>query len=545
MIEQRPDAETAKQELVSLYPAKLAKKRATQVVVNDVPESRIVPEILVNSRTAPGIISQRGCTYAGCKGVIMGPTRDIVNIVHGPIGCSFYAWLTRRNMTLPPTPESENFMMYAFSTDLKEENIVFGGEKKLDAAIQEAFDLFHPKAISVFSTCPVGLIGDDIHASAKRMKEKLGINVFAFSCEGYKGVSQSAGHHIANNQLFKHVVGLDDEIRGAKKFRVNLLGEYNIGGDAFEIDEIFKRCGFELVATFSGNSTYGSFANSHTADLNMVMCHRSINYVAEMMEKKYGIPWIKVNFVSASGTAKSLRKMAAYFEDQDLMDRVEAVIEEEMAKVEIQRQKYAARTRGKTAMLFVGGSRAHHYQELFKELEMKILAAGYEFAHRDDYEGRRVLGTIKIDADSRNIEELHVEADPDKYRARVDSEAEERLAAKGFKFKDYNGMMPEMDPNTLIIDDISARDTEKLIEMWKPDVFCAGIKEKYVVQKMGVPCKQLHNYDVGGPYNAFRGAVNFYRDIDRMVNSPVWKLTQAPWRTTEEVPAAALEAAVA
>ena len=545
MIEQRPDAETAKQELVSLYPAKLAKKRATQVVVNDVPESGIVPEILVNSRTAPGIISQRGCTYAGCKGVIMGPTRDIVNIVHGPIGCSFYAWLTRRNMTLPPTPESENFMMYAFSTDLKEENIVFGGEKKLDAAIQEAFDLFHPKAISVFSTCPVGLIGDDIHASAKRMKEKLGINVFAFSCEGYKGVSQSAGHHIANNQLFKHVVGLDDEIRGAKKFRVNLLGEYNIGGDAFEIDEIFKRCGFELVATFSGNSTYGSFANSHTADLNMVMCHRSINYVAEMMEKKYGIPWIKVNFVSASGTAKSLRKMAAYFEDQDLMDRVEAVIEEEMAKVEIQRQKYAARTRGTTAMLFVGGSRAHHYQELFKELEMKILAAGYEFAHRDDYEGRRVLGTIKIDADSRNIEELHVEADPDKYRARVDSEAEERLAAKGFKFKDYNGMMPEMDPNTLIIDDISARDTEKLIEMWKPDVFCAGIKEKYVVQKMGVPCKQLHNYDVGGPYNAFRGAVNFYRDIDRMVNSPVWKLTQAPWRTTEEVPAAALEAAVA
>jgi nitrogenase molybdenum-iron protein alpha chain len=542
MIEQRPDAETAKQELVSLYPAKLAKKRATQVVVNDVPESGIVPEILVNSRTAPGIISQRGCTYAGCKGVIMGPTRDIINIVHGPIGCSFYAWLTRRNMTLPPTPESENFMMYAFSTDLKEENIVFGGEKKLDAAIQEAFDIFHPKAISVFSTCPVGLIGDDIHASAKRMKEKLGINVFAFSCEGYKGVSQSAGHHIANNQLFKHVVGLDDEIRGQKKFRVNLLGEYNIGGDAFEIDEIFKRCGFELVATFSGNSTYGSFANSHTADLNMVMCHRSINYVAEMMEKKYGIPWIKVNFVSANGTAKSLRKMAAYFEDQDLIDRVEAVIEEEMAKVEIQRQKYAARTHGKTAMLFVGGSRAHHYQELFKELEMKILAAGYEFAHRDDYEGRRVLGTIKIDADSRNIEELHVEADPEKYRPRIDSDAEARLAEKGFKFKDYEGMMPEMDSKTLIIDDISARDTEKLIEMWKPDVFCAGVKEKFIVQKMGVPCKQLHNYDVGGPYNAFRGAVNFYRDIDRMVNSPVWKLTQAPWQESAEP---ALEASVA
>ena len=55
---------------------------------------------------------------------------------------------------------------------------------------------------------------------AKAMKEKLGINIFAFSCEGYKGVSQSAGHHIANNQIFKHVVGEDDTPRG--KWSLNL-----------------------------------------------------------------------------------------------------------------------------------------------------------------------------------------------------------------------------------------------------------------------------------------------------------------------------------
>jgi nitrogenase molybdenum-iron protein alpha/beta subunit len=32
----------------------------------------------------------------------------------------------------------------------------------------------------------VGLIGDDIHAVARQMQEKLGITVFANSCEGYK-----------------------------------------------------------------------------------------------------------------------------------------------------------------------------------------------------------------------------------------------------------------------------------------------------------------------------------------------------------------------
>ena len=92
-----------------------------------------VPEIHSNVRTIPGIITQRGCTYAGCKGVVLGPTRDIVNITHGPIGCGFYSWLTRRNQTRPNGPEDHNFMTYCFSTDMQEEQIVFGGEKKLRA----------------------------------------------------------------------------------------------------------------------------------------------------------------------------------------------------------------------------------------------------------------------------------------------------------------------------------------------------------------------------------------------------------------------------
>ena len=94
---------------------------------------------------------------------------------------------------------------------------------------------------------------------------------------------------------------------------------------------------------------------------------------------------------------------------------------------------------------------------------------------------------------------------------------------------DYEGMMPEMDKNALVIDDISHYESEKLIELYKPDVFCAGIKEKYVVQKMGVPCKQLHNYDIGGPYAGFEGAINFYREIDRLVNTRIWKMITPPW----------------
>ncbi|MDY6833142.1 MAG: nitrogenase molybdenum-iron protein alpha chain [Thermodesulfobacteriota bacterium] len=536
-IDIRMDPEAIKSELLKSYPPKVARKRAKQIVVNRVDEGDRVPAIQANTRTVPGLIGQRGCCYAGCKGVVLGPTRDIVNLTHGPIGCGFYSWLTRRNQTdARTTADGHNFMTYCFSTDMQEQEIIFGGEKKLKQAIQEAYDNVHPKAIAVFATCPVGLIGDDIHAVCREMKEKLGINVFGFSCEGYKGVSQSAGHHIANNGIFTHVIGNDDTVPDGR-FKVNLLGEYNIGGDAFEIERIFKKCGLTLVSIFSGNSSIDHFARSHTADLNLIMCHRSINYVAGMMETKYGLPWIKINFIGAAATARSLRKIAQYFEDPGLIRQVEAVIAEEMPAVDAARAQVYPRTRGKTAMLFVGGSRAHHYQELFSELGMVTISAGYEFAHRDDYEGRRVLGEIKVDADSRNIQELVVEPDPERYMPRITPEKMAELRQKGIPIADYPGMMPEMGSGALVIDDISQYETDRLLEIFRPDIFCAGIKEKYTVQKHGIPMKQLHSYDYGGPYAGFIGAVNFYNEIDRMTSSRVWSYMKAPWQENPELSA--------
>jgi nitrogenase molybdenum-iron protein alpha chain len=179
--------------------------------------------------------------------------------------------------------------------------------------------------------------------------------------------------------------------------------------------------------------------------------------------------------------------------------------------------------------LFVGGSRAHHYQDLFADIGLEVVSAGYEFAHRDDYEGRRVLPTIKVDADSRNIEELHVEQDPTRSHPRKTPEQMEALKAGGFTFSDYEGMMAQMKKGTLVIDDICHHEIEKLIQIYKPDMVCSGIKDKFVIEKMGLPCKQLHSYDYGGPYAGFGGAANFYREVDRMLSTKVWKYVVPPW----------------
>ena len=514
------------QELLSILPDKVKKARKKHILIKD--SSKPDQVIEANTRTIPGIITNRGCAYAGCKGVVVGPLKDMIHIVHGPVGCSYYTWGTRRNKAKSEEP-TQNFINYCVTTDMQEKDIVFGGEKKLAKLIDEVVDIFKPKAISINATCPVGLIGDDINAVAKSAEERHGLPVLAFSCEGYKGVSQSAGHHIANNILMDKVIGASEQEDAPGRYAINILGEYNIGGDAWEIERVLKDIGYTIVSTMTGDGSYEELRHAHTADLNLVQCHRSINYIAEMLEIKYGTPWIKVNFIGIEGMSQSLRDMAAYFDDEELTQKTEEIIAREVARIQPMIDQYRKVCEGKTAFCFVGGSRGHHYQGMYRELGIETVLAGYEFAHRDDYEGRHVIPTIKTDADSKNIPELHVTRDEKRFRVKVSPEKLEELKKK-IPLSEYRGMNFEMQDGYVIVDDLNHYETEEFIRLLKPDIFSSGIKDKYVVQKMGIPAKQLHSYDYSGPYAGFNGALNFARDIAMSFATPTWNFIVPPWQ---------------
>jgi len=515
------------QEMLDKYPSKVQKNRKKHIFIkHSEMESQ---EIEANTRTIPGIITNRGCAYACCKGVVLGPIKDMVHIVHGPIGCGYYAWNTRRNKAKSDDPK-QNFINYCISTDMQESDIVFGGEKKLAKVIDEVMEIFDPKCITISATCPVGLIGDDMGAVAKAAEAKYeGVQVLSFSCEGYKGVSQSAGHHIANNILMEKVIGTGTQESAPAKFAINLLGEYNIGGDGWEVERILKEIGYHIVSVMTGDGSYEAIKNAHTAELNLVQCHRSINYIAEMLETKYGTPWLKVNFIGIQGTIESLRNMAIYFDDKDLTLKTEAVIASELARIEPVFEQYKKICSGKTAFCFVGGSRGHHFQNLFAELGIETLLAGYEFAHRDDYEGRHVIPTIKTDADSKNIPHFTAVVDEKRFRLKLLPERLEELKAK-IPLGQYNGMRFDMKEGSIIIDDMNHFETEEFIKILKPDLFASGIKDKYVIQKMGINSKQIHSYDYSGPYDGFNGAVQFAKDISMGFVSPTWNFITPPWK---------------
>ena len=526
------NGEEIREKVLEKYSAKVYRNRKQHVLAVNSEGSN---EIAANVRTIPGIITQRGCCFAGCKGVVLAPMSDNAIIVHGPIGCSFYTWGTRRHKQVETERHGEHadsYIEYCFSTDMQESNIVFGGEKKLKKAIEECVSIYHPTMISICSTCPVGLIGDDIHAIAKWARDTYpGLMCIAFSCEGYKGVTQSAGHHIASNQLIRFVVGTGDQ-KPEKKFSVNILGEYNIGGDGWEIERILSRCGIEVVCAMTGTSCYRDIKNAHLADLNLVQCHRSINYVADMMKDKYGMDWIKVNFIGVEATKKSLRAIGAYFNDEELSARIESVIADEEITIADEMEYYRDKLKGKTAAIYVGGSRSHHYQLLLKDLGMTTVLAGYEFAHRDDYEGRKVIPEIKPDADSKNIEILTIEPDSECYNPnRISEELRAKLKADpNVELNDYEGMFPDMELGSIITDDLNHFETEKLMKELKPDVFFSGIKDKFVVQKSGMLSRQMHSYDYQGPYTCFQGAARFGHDLVMGLYVPAWSFIHSPWK---------------
>lgn len=519
--------------MFGVYPETVKKNRKKHLVVKDETVG-CCPPIEANTRTVPGIITQRGCAYAGCKGVVVGPIKDMITITHGPVGCGYYTWGARRNKARADetTPKDKVYSQICFTTDMQEPDIVFGGEKKLTKMIDEIVAIFHPRAINICATCPIGLIGDDLNAVARAAQERHNIPVIAYNCEGYKGVSQSAGHHIANNNIMEKIIGTGNE-RKSGKHVINILGEYNIGGDGWEVERILKDIGYTVNCVLPGDSSYLNIRNLHLADLNVVQCHRSINYIAEMIKTKYGMPWLKVNFIGIEATNESLRQMARCFNDPELTAKTEEIIERETSRILPALEQYRKICTDKTAFILQGGSRSHHFRHLLGDLGVKVVVAGYEFAHRDDYEGRQVIPTIKPDADSKNIPELHLAPDPEKYCAAHEylnmTNEEYDALKKEIPFSYYEGLYPHLIDRGLMIDDCNHHEFEELIAKFKPDMVFAGVRDKYVSHKLGVASKQLHAYDYSGPFAGYNGALIFARDVANALSTPAWKMIVPPW----------------
>jgi len=410
-----------------------------------------------------GCVSQRACVFCGAR-VVLNPITDAIHLIHGPIGCDAYTWDIRGSLT-----SGEDLFRNSFSTDLQERDVIFGGEKKLAAAIDQLVAKYPANLVFVYSTCIVGVIGDDLEAVCKGASERHHIEVIPVQSSGFIG-NKSAGYRAANDALFRLIEPPDRSHVGKDK-SVNYLGDFNLAGEAWIIRDYLDQMGVKVNTVFTGDSSYAELKKATRASLNIMQCAGSMTYLAGKFEETYAIPYLRVSFLGIEDTAQSLRSIAAAFNDPQMAARAEALIQKETAAIQPVIAAYRRKLTGKKAAVFVGGGfKAISLIKQFRELGIDVVMIGTQTGQKEDYETMNTL----------------------------------------------------VDDGTIILDDANPAELEKFMVEQGADLLVGGVKERPLAYKLGRAFVD-HNHDRKHPLSGFVGAVNFAEEVYSTVCSPVWR----------------------
>lgn len=196
------------------------------------------------TRPKPGA-TQGGCCFDGARNALL-PIADAAHIVHGPIGCAGSSWDNRGTRS-----SGADLFRVGMTTDLSETDIILGqGEKRLFKAIKQAVEAYRPAAVFVYGTCVPALHGDDIEAVCRAAAARFEVPVIPVDCAGFYG-NKNLGNRVAGDAVYKHVIGTrePDPIPPAARrpgltpHDVNLIGEWNVGGEFWNVAPLFDELG--------------------------------------------------------------------------------------------------------------------------------------------------------------------------------------------------------------------------------------------------------------------------------------------------------------
>ena len=171
------------------------------------------------------------------------------------------------------------------------------------------------------------------------------------SCRSVARVSAACRSRWATTlPTIRFATGSSTSWRQAGKFEstpydVAIIGDYNIGGDAWSSRILLEEMGLRVIAQWSGDGSIAELEATPKAKLNILHCYRSMNYISRHMEEKYGIPWVEYNFFGPSKIAESLRRIAGHFDDK-IKEGAERVIAKYQALMDGVIAKYRPRLAG-------------------------------------------------------------------------------------------------------------------------------------------------------------------------------------------------------
>ncbi|GHV52654.1 oxidoreductase nitrogenase component 1 [Deltaproteobacteria bacterium] len=370
--------------------------------------------------------NERGfCQGSICQllpgGGIVNSFQDSVVIMHGSIGCGGAGHNNNaniRNRQMLAGDQNPRGALW-LSTNLKERDVVSGGEEKLEEAILAADRRYRPSVITVVSTCVPGIIGDDIDGVVARLQPEVNAILVPVHCEGFKTKIMATAYDAIYHGLARHVLPanrrrpagedyepdrlvIDEVTKFAEKQHlrrtINLMNVSSMTPqDEAELRRLLQVLNLEV-------NIYPCFAHpldivkATQAALSVSTCPTHDDYFVKHLQAKYGVPYILKHMpVGINNTSLWLRDIADFFGEREKADRF---IERETAELEKALAPLRANLAGKKAMLSAGEVRTLATAVWLKELGLEITAV--RPYHYDEF-GEVDLQKLVADGDTVTV----------------------------------------------------------------------------------------------------------------------------------------------
>ncbi len=351
-----------------------------------------------------------GCSFAGAV-TATSQIRGALTIIHGPRSCAhivshFLTSTSLKSMSRYGTPLSGHWESL-FSTDMGERAFIFGGmdelHKSLEIAQKGRWD-----AIFVVSTCPSGLIGDDI---TKLADGHFGNRVIPVAVDG--NIAGDFAQGLVEG--YKKVMELVDDSILPEKGYVNIIGEKVLSSNCdFNygvICELLEKIGLTVNCRFLSKTTVADIANFKKAELNLLAHNDDAGKVMQRsLESELGCEFFGLPFpVGYKETAEWLELLAERFLAEDkvseLLSSTRVLYEREMAQLR-------PLLKGKRILISSFSHNLDWILETAFELGMQVLKVGITVPYDSIDLRSRFMGMVPLEYDysstnrEKDIEEL-------------------------------------------------------------------------------------------------------------------------------------------
>jgi nitrogenase molybdenum-iron protein beta chain len=219
-------------------------------------------------------------------------------------------------------------------TNSYEQEVVFGGEKKLRATIDGALQVLKGDLFVVLSGCTADIVGDDSINIAKEYADE-GKPVVGAETAGFKG-SSYYGHEIVVNAIIEQFVG--DAEPDTRKGLVNVFSVVPFQdpywrSDLENIKNLLESIGLEVNILFGYSSAgVSEWKDIPNAQFNLLLSPWVGLSTVKLLEKKYGTPYLHypVLPVGAQETNRFLRAVGTFAGIPEIS--VEKVIQKQEAR---------------------------------------------------------------------------------------------------------------------------------------------------------------------------------------------------------------------